>query len=255
MNPLAKAAAKKIINYYGITDPAEIDIYAIAIDRNLFIWNKKIDGSQGRLICRGEKGVITVDSSIQVEARRRFVVAHELGHFELHRNKKSVNICDEEALLSQYKKSDFEYDANVFAGELLIPSEILNRIDNPIEFSKTYLSNLAQNFNVSLFAFSLKYVEEGKMPIAIIYSKNGLIKWYKINEYFPFHFVDTRVRVSKFSNAYDFFDMGKTVSEPIEVPAEAWFANDNDFDPNVYLFEQCQAFPSLNSVLSVLWCK
>ena len=255
MNVFAKAAARKLVDYYGITEPNEIDIYAIATDRNLFILDKKIDGAQGRLICRGKSGIITVDSSIQVEARKRFVIAHELGHFELHKNKALVNICDEEALLSQYKKSDFEYDANVFAGELLIPYEILIRFDNPKEFSKTYLSDLAHTFNVSLSAFSMKYVEQGKVPIAIIYSKNGYTNWYKINEYFPFHFVDTRVRLSKLSSAYDYFDSGEFNSDPVEVPAEAWFANDNDFDPNVYLYEQYQAFPSLNSVLSVIWCK
>jgi len=255
MNVLAKAAARKIVNYYGITDPNEIDIRSIAIDRNLFVLDKKIDGAQGRLMCRGKSGIITVDSSIQVESRKRFVIAHELGHFELHKEKTSVNICDEKALLSQNKKNDLEYDANVFAGELLIPTEILNRFDKPKEFSKTYLSILAQTFNVSLSAFSMKYVEEGKLPIAIIYSKDGLIKWYKINKHFPFKFVDTRVKVSNLSGAYDYFDSSDFNSEPIEVPAEAWFANDKDFDPNVYLYEQYQAFPSLNSTLSVIWCR
>ncbi|MCH7973855.1 MAG: ImmA/IrrE family metallo-endopeptidase, partial [Bacteroidetes bacterium] len=214
MNPLAKAAAKKIINYYGITEPNEIDIYAIVFDRDLFIWDKKIDGAQGRLICRGKKGIITVDSSIHYEARKRFVIAHELGHFELHKDKTSVNICDEEALLSQYKESAFEYDANVFAGELLIPTEILNHLDNPKEFSKSYLSNLSQIFNVSLSAFSMKYVEDGKIPIAIIYSKNGIVNWFKINGDFPFHFVDTRVKVSKLSSAYDFFKADELNSVP-----------------------------------------
>ncbi|MCH8034804.1 MAG: ImmA/IrrE family metallo-endopeptidase [Bacteroidetes bacterium] len=255
MNPLAKAEARKIINYYGITEPDEIDIYSIAIDRNLIILDKKIDGAQGRLLHRGKQGIITVDVSIQFEARRRFIIAHELGHFELHRDKKSINICDDEALLSQYKKNDLEYDANVFAGELLIPTEILNRIDNPKDFSKIYLSNLAQTFNVSLSALSMKYVDEGKIPIAIIYSKNGIVNWHRINKDFVFQFVDTRVKVSNLSSAYDFFNSGQLNSVPEEVPAEAWFANDNAFDPNVYLFEQYQAFPSLNSVLSVIWCK
>jgi len=255
MNPLVKAAARKIINYYGITEPNEIDVYAIAADRDLLILDKKIDGAQGRLICLRKSGIITVDSSIQVEARKRFVIAHEIGHFELHRNKKSVNICDEEVLLSQYKKDDLEYDANVFAGELLIPTDILNHLDKPREFSKSYLSTLAQTFNVSLSALAMKYVEEGRVPIAIIYSKNGYISWYKTHKHFEFHFVDTRVKVSNLSSAVDYFDSGKLSDEPVEVPAEAWFANDKNFDPNIYLFEQYQAFPTLNSVLSVIWCK
>jgi Zn-dependent peptidase ImmA (M78 family) len=255
MNPLVKAAARKIISYYGITEPDEIDVYAIAADRNLFILDKKIDGAQGRLICKSKNGIITVDSAIRIEARKRFVIAHELGHFELHRNIEPVNICDEEALLSQSKKDDLEYDANVFAAELLMPFTILNRLDKPQEFSKTFLSTLAQTFNVSLSALAMQYVEEGKIPIAIIYSKDGIVKWYKINKDFIFHFVDTRVRVSKLSSAFDYFDSRQMSDTPIEVPAEAWFANDKDFDPKINLYEQYQAFPSLNSVLSVIWCK
>ena len=255
MSVLAKAAARKIITYYGITEPNEIDIYAIAIDKNLMILDKKIDGAKGRLICREEIGIVVVDSKIDLEARKRFVIAHELGHFELHKTKRQINICDEEAFLIHYKTSEFENEANIFAGELLIPEELLNKFDNSKDFSKNHISNLANIFNVSLSACAFRYVENGRLPIALIYSKNGIIIWYKINKYFPFHFVDTKVKVSHLSSASDFYNSVQTDSEPVEVPAGAWFANDKDFDPNVYLYEQYQAFTSLNSVLSVLWCK
>jgi Zn-dependent peptidase ImmA (M78 family) len=255
MSVLAKAAARKIISYYGITEPNDIDVSAIAVDRNLLILDKNIDGSQGRLICRGENGIITIDSKIQTEARKRFVIAHELGHFELHKNRTNINICNEESFLEHYKTSEFENEANIFAGELLMPEQILTKFDKPKGFTKLHLSNLSQIFNVSLSACALRYVEEGKMPIALVYSKNGVICWYKINKYFPFHYVETKVKVSSLSSTYDFFCTGQIISEPIEIPAEAWFANDRYFDSSLYLFEQYQVFTSFNSVLTVLWCK
>lgn len=56
--------------------------------------------------------------------RRNFTIAHELGHFFLHRNIQSKFI-DRPKSLSDYIDSDIEKQANVFASELLIPQKVL----------------------------------------------------------------------------------------------------------------------------------
>jgi len=64
--------------------------------------------------------------------RLRFSLAHELGHYVLHREQYlATNISDSESLkewLNYHSgdKEQIEYEANEFAGRLLVPIEVLS---------------------------------------------------------------------------------------------------------------------------------
>ncbi len=89
----------------------------------------------------------------------RFTLAHELGHCTIPEHS---NIELQSALLNEKnlhaKKYSFhkEYEANVFASELLIPS---STITNIYSFGKTFkdiISNLSSKYDTSIMASSLK---------------------------------------------------------------------------------------------------
>jgi len=50
-------------------------------------------------------------------ARRRFTMAHELGHYRLHRHRQQLFMC------SRLDRSRMEWEANRFAVELLLPED------------------------------------------------------------------------------------------------------------------------------------
>jgi len=58
--------------------------------------------------------------------RQRFTIAHELGHFVLHRSQRPSFSCDKESVYSGADRMrDIEREADDFASNLLIPGDLL----------------------------------------------------------------------------------------------------------------------------------
>lgn len=79
------------------------------------------------------------------ENRQRFTIAHELAHCCLH--SKNLEQNHVELRENEKNKNQREKDADIFAGELLIPIESLNNVYNKLLIPS--LSSLAQIFKVS----------------------------------------------------------------------------------------------------------
>jgi Zn-dependent peptidase ImmA (M78 family) len=84
----------------------------------------------GALIRDGKSAVIAVNSA-QHENRQRFTIAHEIGHFLLHKGTTlhldedfSVNFRDAH---SSEATDDLEISANQFAASLLMPSHLIRK--------------------------------------------------------------------------------------------------------------------------------
>ena len=74
------------------------------------------------------KTLIGVNAS-HIESRKRFTIAHELGHFMLHGNKE-VFVDTDKNLFIRFRKKQTHYsleeaEANAFAAELLMPEDWL----------------------------------------------------------------------------------------------------------------------------------
>ncbi len=93
--------------------------------------------------------------------RQRFTIAHELGHFYMHKNK---NLDFEDTTFFRSDNStSIEYTANEFAAKLLMPEE---RIKAALEGGIKNISKLAILFNVSAAAIKYRVISLGyKMKI------------------------------------------------------------------------------------------
>ncbi|MCG1032941.1 ImmA/IrrE family metallo-endopeptidase [Bacillus amyloliquefaciens] len=83
--------------------------------------------------------------------RQRFTLAHELGHYFLHRNR-AIEFVDK-ALYRSSQMDSMEYEANNFAGALLMPRKIL------IDFIQKKGANaevIAEYFDVSVLAAKIR---------------------------------------------------------------------------------------------------
>ena len=98
-------------------------------------------------------------SPFQDEKRRRFTIAHELGHLFLHMgyliNQEVWNRQDKN-IYHRVGSSEKEYQANEFAAAFLMPKaeylKIMN--ENVIEKNEVDTSKIAEYFNVSVEAAS-----------------------------------------------------------------------------------------------------
>ncbi|MCX6175373.1 MAG: ImmA/IrrE family metallo-endopeptidase [Ignavibacteriales bacterium] len=253
MSVVAIAKANIILQEYGISSPDEIELELIAFDRGLLIQEKELFGCEGRLINNKNYGLIIINKSIKEKGKKRFIIAHEIGHFELQKGKDNISICEESSFINWNKNGPQENDANIFASEILFPRSLFLEFCKGVKFSKELILDLANLFSCSLSATALRYADVGNIPIAVIFSQNKQIKWYRCHKDFPFQFVDLRIPVNSYSFAFDYYNKKELPYGPQEIISDAWFTKDFRFKSQRKLFEQNISFPSYNAVLSFVW--
>jgi GAF domain-containing protein len=94
-----------------------------------------IEGCEGMLVCNpddaAEWGIFVNTRSCQT--RQRFTIAHELGHFVLHRGQQAGFQCDKDAVhlglgesaAIEREAAAIEREADEFASHLLMPSDVV----------------------------------------------------------------------------------------------------------------------------------
>lgn len=255
MGILAKANAKKILKEFLIREPAKLDLYAIAGYENLFIEERDLFSSEGQLVVKDGMGIITIDDKITEKGQKKFTIAHELGHYFNSGKKNGSYFCSGLDIRGIKQDITAEVDANGFAAELIMPEDWFTRFTKGKIIGKKLLSEAAEYFDISLSAAALRYAEIGSHPVAVIMSKDGSVKWSRINKYFTFRFIKNGSKVNNLSYASEFFKGEKIPDEPEEILADAWFPEDFNYKKDYFIYEQNIPMYRYNSVLTLLWEK
>jgi len=131
----AEAAANRLLKQYGIERPP-IDPVGLAKQEGIVVVYEPMPADTSSLLLRESSGrrVIGVNAR-HAESRKRFSVAHEIGHALLHFDAKAPSKSEAavsrplEVLfrdgLAQQGTDEVEIDANVFAASLLMPAQLL----------------------------------------------------------------------------------------------------------------------------------
>lgn len=116
----------------------------------------------GAIIIKNGKAKIGFNPN-EITQRQRFTIAHELGHYLLHREKMEMFIDKTYYALRDEKSTKGEYqmekEANAFAAALLMPSSLVLEEVKKINFDladDSSLRKLANKFNVSTQAMSFR---------------------------------------------------------------------------------------------------
>jgi len=247
----ALARARRIIAEYGLSAPAMIDIEAIAYAHGLMTIIAPLKGAAARLLRKGERGVIRVADSIDLAGQRRFCVAHELGHFLLHRNVADLSVCTAQQMLSWQHAAGLEPEANLFAAELLMPEELFRSVA-PRQPALESLEALAEQFQTTLTATLYRYVELGVAVCALVVSQEAKVRWFLTANDFGFRLRAPGEPVDPRSCAADFFRTRAAAKLAADVPANAWLEDERVRDV-WHLHEFTFPMPRYRSVASVLW--
>lgn len=219
---LAVVRARSIINELGLREPSEIDIEAIAALRGVYVREDVLDGCDGRLLRKGNLGLICVKANTQEIGRKRFTIAHELGHFELHDKVDRSILCLEKDIQSGPKQADpIETDANNFATELLLPEIMFKPRCEQDNVSLSFIGKLAQEFKTSLTATALRFIDFTPHRCAIVFSDRRSIQWCKWTDDFGY-LIQKGTSLDPDSFAFDLFHGGQVPNEMMPVPASAW---------------------------------
>ncbi|WP_373047164.1 ImmA/IrrE family metallo-endopeptidase [Vulgatibacter sp.] len=147
--------ANDLLRHFGISEPA-VDVEAIATSMGIEVRETVQPGWSGALDMRGETPVIWVQAN-EVPARKRFTIAHELGHLLLHPVRKVAfrdRVVASNDGVDQYDGTPKqEYEANDFAASLLMPLWMLDPL--VMEHGADAMT-LAQLFGVSKGAMRIR---------------------------------------------------------------------------------------------------
>jgi hypothetical protein len=122
--------------------------------------------------------------------RRRYTIAHELGHFLNERHQPTIDLgfaCTAEDLAKPTRTGlhqQQETEANIFAIEMLAPRSALGRYLRPLAELDHALA-LAAAFEISREAAVRRYVALQGECLAAVFSKVGRVRYIEKSEDFP----------------------------------------------------------------------
>ena len=124
------------------------------------------------------KWKIGYNRSIQSAGRIRFTLAHELGHYLLHRELRSRFECTQQDMHEwDGAEKDIEAAADVFASYLLMPLDDfrLQLAGHPISID--LLRHLSDRYGVSPMAAALKWSEIEPKRMVVVAVRDGHVLW------------------------------------------------------------------------------
>ena len=125
------------------------------------------DDISGVLVLDGESATIGVNRNSS-NVRKRFTLAHELGHYKLHTQKSSVFMDNvffrkkSEGYTSKEEK--IEREANYFAASILMPEHLVRKEISELNcdlHDDLVLASLANKFEVSSSAMTFRLINLG----------------------------------------------------------------------------------------------
>jgi Zn-dependent peptidase ImmA (M78 family) len=170
------------------TAPVPVEGLAMAV--NIVEFRElEADGFEGALLTDTNKktGVILYKAGTRKE-RRRFTIAHELGHFLLpsHKGNQHCTAADlrETRLDNDHRRREAE--ANRFAAGLLMPRPWFSRdMDRLGDAEVTHVQTLADRYETSLEATANRYIDLTPDICAFVFSKDGTIRYVRPTKNFP----------------------------------------------------------------------
>jgi Zn-dependent peptidase ImmA (M78 family) len=244
-----RMTADRIIKELGISEPADIDIEAIAQYCGATIVYEKLTGCEARIVGNADRAIITVNSDSR-RGRQRFSAAHELGHWMHDRNHVGFS-CTNVLFRSQWGAVNPEEAANEFAADLLLPQAIFGRYSyaSPVTFES--VRDLAVRFETSLAATAIRLVKYGSFPAMVIYLAQGVRKWFVAGPDVPSALWPREIP-SLDTIAGELLRGASASSKPQGVQADGWITH-----PGSQWYELVEDSVRFRdgSILSLLWWK
>jgi len=169
-------------------DRFPISIAAIAYDYSRQVFPDapitRVDGMnlskrfEGALIPNdsGEWGIF-YNENIRSTGRRNFTLAHELGHYFLHRQRGAIQCEPRQMLDWKSEYGQIESQANIFASFLLMPLDDFREQIRDQKPSIELMRHLKDRYQVSLSAAILKWLNITEKRAMIVIGKEGFIDW------------------------------------------------------------------------------
>lgn len=215
--------AESLLQSLGIADPKDIDLEAIAWTQGAAVNYRPLNGCEARIIGSKRKAVISVNSH-SPERRRRFSLAHELGHWHHHRGR--VLFCDKHDI-GNYASSAInpERQADSFASDLILPDYLLTpRLQKIKKPTLAAARQLSDEFCASQTATLLKMTLSNRFPMVIAcYNKAMQRRWFERARMIHPWWMPVQMLDPQTFTAEMLLQGAAEQNFPRKMPSDAWF--------------------------------
>jgi Zn-dependent peptidase ImmA (M78 family) len=214
--------AERMLVGLGITEPKEIDLDAIAWTSGAVVNYRPIDRCEATIVGSKRRAVITVNSRSMPE-RRRFSLAHELGHWHHHRGR--VLFCGKNDVCNfENDALNPERQADDFASDLILPPFMVEpRLRKMKRPTLAAARELAEEFCASVTATLVKMTVLNRFPLVIVCHNKTRRRWFERSKMIqPWWFPSKTIDRQTFA-ADMLFNGAAEENFPRKMPADAWF--------------------------------
>ena len=244
----AEHLASNTIEQFGICSPEHIRVRDIAFALGATVIEQKISRAAASIVKVDNHATIRI-SPTDSQERKRFSIAHELGHLVMNHVESIQRVCSDEDMMNWYQSSQ-ETQANFFASELILPKKLVERRCDIAEVNFEPIIQIAKDFRSSLTATAIKFVRLCPEKCALVFSSKGKVQWfYKSPDWWPF--IRRDKKLDKRTLAYDFFISKQMDKEPVEIDADAWIESSGINE----IVEHSIGSSRHGFVLSILWIR
>lgn len=121
---------------------------------------------------------IIYNQAISSPGRIRFTLAHELGHYLVHRHlQTSFNCSEVDTTQWDSDERKIESEANTFASYLLMPADDYRRQIQGTAIDLDVLGACADRYGVSMTSAILKWLELTPQRAVLVMSQSGIVQW------------------------------------------------------------------------------
>lgn len=249
----AAKAARAIVERYAIETAEDILLEAIADDLGAAVVEGPLAGAIARLVRLKDRGLIRISVAVTNRARRRFCIAHELGHFVLRHSEFGWLGCAEKEM-NDFGGKSIETQANAFAAELLLPEPLVKPRCDVAKVDLRPVRELADEFDTSVTSTAIRFVQFCPEMCAIVFSQDNRVAWSVGSDSL---WCWTRGRGNELDpdcGAAQYWKVGTVVDRPQKMASECWL-EDRGVSAYEEVIEHSMPIPSADGVLTMLWVR
>lgn len=160
--------AEELLTELGITDPADIELEAIAHCVGVEVEYRRLANCEAQIVGYRDRAVVYVSTDTSSH-RRRFSTGHELGHWHHHRGQSFVCRSSDIGQPIDDRSKNVERQADAYSGDLILPPFMVGpRLERMGEISLDGVADLASKFKASVTAAAIRTIRMTRQPVILV---------------------------------------------------------------------------------------
>jgi hypothetical protein len=160
--------AEELLAELGISDPADIELEAIAHCVGVEVECKRLVNCEAQIIGYRDRAIVYVSLDTPPR-RRRFSTGHELGHWHHHRGQSFVCRSSDIGQPINDKSKNAERQADAYSGDLILPPFMIGpRLERIGDVSLDGIADLASMFKASVTATGIRVMKMTRQPLILV---------------------------------------------------------------------------------------